>query len=188
MIAWLSNLSHFVPVGIATGGLFFLYKWFLLATDISVRYNWSFNGTMERPNTIRPNLQIRNHSKSKSYVLGGIEYRIGRKRPPIHIDNESLWGTESKAGTIQHFTVRPVSKIQTLSQAFGMEVSIQLQSGRRYWLKAQGPNQKYPRLQCAAFWVREKLSRSRNPAGLRIKPGFADTQTMSFWPYRRMTE
>jgi hypothetical protein len=160
------SLWTLVSGSLVTGG-YFGFRWFLQATDVVVRYRWDFNGTPLHPREFRPNLDIRNHSKSHTYLLASIEYRLnGVAAPPLDIDNRSLWGKELKPGTIQHFAdVAPVKRIISFNQAFNVEVLVRTQSGKDFWLKGQGPKQSYQRIQRVAYRLRDVLDKSAIPLG-----------------------
>jgi hypothetical protein len=149
---------HTVFAGLLAGCasvLLFVFKWFLLATDVIVRYNW----TQSRVGS-RPNFDIRNQSRSKMYLLGNIVYQDGDSVPPIAIDNKSLWEQELKPGSIKHFqNVALVASITTMWQCLETEVHVRLQNGRE--IKGQGPGQLPGRLRRVMFWLRRKLWRCR---------------------------
>lgn len=63
-------------------------------TDITIAYNWSFDGTMEQPYNMRPNFDIRNLSRSRTYVLANIAF-LRDKKPVAPFDNKSVWGRNS---------------------------------------------------------------------------------------------
>ena len=56
--------------------LYILVQWYLHLTDIKIRYNWSWKGT-----EFRPNLDIRNRSRTKSYLIANIAYKNGNTAP-----------------------------------------------------------------------------------------------------------
>ena len=146
-----AGLLAFVPV------LFFLFKWFLLATDVTVGYNW----TPSRVGS-RPNFDIRNRSRSRTYLLGNIVYKNGGSVQPVAIDNKSLWEQELKPGSIKAFqNVAPVAAITTLQQCLETKVYVRLQNGRE--IKGQGPGEFPGRLRRTAFWLRRKLDASAVP-------------------------
>jgi hypothetical protein len=128
-----------------------IIQWFLHATDVTISYGWRFEG----PN-FHPSFDIRNRSISKTYFLANVVYTKGKII--VDIDNKSLWGKELKPGTIEFLEVTPVKGITSLSDCLEVEISVRLQSGRRFWLKGQGPGQSYVgRIQRVAFWLRKKL-------------------------------
>lgn len=154
-----TTLYCFIPVAtVATFG----YKWLLQATDVGVRYNWSFKGTQSNATDIHPNIQIRNHSKSRSYVLGSIEYRIDGQAQPICIDNKSLWDKDLKPGCIQSFdAIAPVNRIKLLSDVMNVQVLVRSQTGRAF--TAQGPGQMPSRLHRTGLFIRQKLNQMAVP-------------------------
>ena len=131
--------------------LFFGFKWFLLATDVTVSYNW----TQSRVGS-RPNFDIRNRSRSRTYLLGDIIYKNGGSVPPVAIDRKSLREQELKPGSIKAFqNVAPVAAITTLQQCLETKVYVRVQNGRG--IKGQGPGQFPGRVRRAAYWLRQKL-------------------------------
>lgn len=165
MSFWVGTLSNFLA-NFAAGVLlvlgYVLFQWFLAATDIVISYNWRFDGTMNAPRNIRPNFDIRNRSRSKSYFLANVVYRDNRPAP--HIDNKSIWGKELKPGSIEFVEAAPVADIATLAQGLEMQVQVRLQNGRAFWLKGVGPGQlRMGRWQRIAFWLRKKSEASAFP-------------------------
>jgi len=148
------SLWHTVVAGLLAccgSVLFFTFKWFLLATDVIVSYNW----TQSRVGSC-PNFDIRNRSRSRTYLLGNIVYKDGGSVPPIAIDNKSLWGQELKPGSIKHVhNVALVAGITTMQQCLETKVYVRLQNGRE--LKGQGPGQLSGRFRRVVFWLRRKL-------------------------------
>ena len=131
--------------------LFFLFKWFLLATDVTVSYNWT-----QRHVGSSPNFDIRNQSRSKTYLLGNIVYKNGGSLVPIAIDNKSLWEQELRPGSIKFFqNVAPVAGITTMQQCLETKVYVRLQNGRE--IKGQGPGQLPGRFRRMTLWLRRKL-------------------------------
>ena len=131
--------------------LFFGFKWFLLATDVTVSYHW----TQSRVGS-RPNFDIRNRSRSRTYLLGDIIYKNGGSVPPVAIDRKSLRELELKPGSIKAVqNVAPVAAITTLQQCLETKVCVRLQNGRG--IKGQGPGQFPGPLRRAAYWLRRKL-------------------------------
>lgn len=131
--------------------LFFIFKWLLLATDVTVSYNWSQNRAGSRPN-----FDIRNRSRSKTYLLGNIVYKNGGSGSLIAIDNKSLWDQELKPGSIRFFQdVAPVTGVTTMQQCLETRVYVRLQDGRE--IKGQGPGQLQGRFRQGVLWLRRKL-------------------------------
>jgi len=136
-----------------TSALILIFKWFVLTTDVKVNYNWTQNRAGSRPN-----FDIRNRSRSKTYLLGNILYRKNNSIVPIAIDNKSLWERELKPGSIKFFReVAPVAKITTLEQCMETEVYVRLQNGRE--IKGQGPR----RWKRSLNWLRLKLEAGAVP-------------------------
>jgi hypothetical protein len=136
-----------------------IIQWFLQATDVTVGYCWKFQGQ-----SFYPSFDIRNRSKSKTYLLANIAYMKG-KRTIVGSDNKSLWGQELTPGSIRFFdAVLPVNNVHTIQECLTLEVSIRLQNGRAFWLKGQGPGQTFVgRIQRTAFWLRKILETAAVP-------------------------
>ena len=132
------------------------FQWFLQATDVTMGYNWSWNG----PNC-HPNLDIRNRSKSRTYLLADITYKRVGELAPVWIDRESVWDEELRPSSMKFFNeVRPVRNISSIPEALELQVTITLQSGRRFWLTGQGPGQlKMGKIQRLAFRLRNFIER-----------------------------
>jgi hypothetical protein len=163
---WANTLSNFVG-GLAAGlvlvALYVIIQWFLQATDITVSYNWIFDGTMDRPSNIRPSFDIRNRSRSRTYWLANIAYQL---RGSVHwFDNSSLWNKELPPGTIHFFNeVSPIPRVASLTDCTEMQVTVRLQNGRVFWLGGQGPGQqRMGRIQSLAFRLRAKLEAGAVP-------------------------
>jgi hypothetical protein len=143
--------------------VYVLIQWFLAATDISIRYNWRFDGTTDAPRNMRPNFDIRNRSRSRTYFLANVGY-LNNQRPVAPFDNKSVWGRELKPGTIEFVEAAPVTGVTSLTQCFEMEVHVYLQNGRSFWLKGTGPGQlRVGKIQQMAFWLRKKLEAGAVP-------------------------
>jgi hypothetical protein len=138
------------------GWLFVIFyvmlQWFLQATDLKMSYNWSWNG----PNC-HPNLDIRNRSKSRTYLLFDIAYKRSGEVAPAWIDSNSIRNYELRPGSMNFFNeVAPVKYISSIQEALQLQVTITLQTGRRFWLTGQGPGQlKMSRIQRMAFKLRD---------------------------------
>ncbi len=154
---WINTLSNFL--GSLAAGMFIVLfyigiQWFLAATDITVAYNWSFDGSTDVPKNIRPNIEIRNRSQSRTYRLANIAYTL---RNSVHaFDNQSLWGKELQPGSIHSFPeVSSIPGLSSLDDCFEMRVEVRLQNGRVFWLQGQGPGQlRMSRFQRLAFELR----------------------------------
>jgi hypothetical protein len=137
---------------------YILIQWFLQATDIKVSYNWSWEGT-----SYHPNFDIRNYSKSKTYLLSNIAYKK-RKTITAPYDNKSIWGKELRPSSIEFLSAAPVPNIASLPQCLEVEIWIRIQSKRMFWLKGQGPGQMHMgRIQRIAFWLRDKFEAAAIP-------------------------
>jgi hypothetical protein len=140
--------------------IYVIIQWFLAATDIVISYNWSYDGTQHQANNFRPNFDIRNRSRSKTYYLANIQYSDDGKM--LWIDNKSVLDVELKAGTIRWVTAGPVKNLHAVPVSKGLqtEVHVRLQNGRAFWLKGQGPGQlRMGRIQRTAFRIRNALER-----------------------------
>jgi len=133
-------------------------QWFLHATDILIGYNWSWKGS-----DFHPNLDIRNRSKSRSYIVANIAYK-NANAAPVWIDNRSLWSKELKPGSINLFNdVVTVKNVDSLQECLQIRVVVRLQTGREFWLTGHGPGQDgsvvMTRVQRLAFAFRNFLER-----------------------------
>lgn len=158
MTFWIEVLAAFLAnvfAGLLFVVLYVIIQWFLAATDITIRYNWRFDGPMNNPRNIRPGFDIRNRSRSRTHILANIAYF--RESKPLTFDNKSVWGRELKPGsiTLLDAEIAPVARLTSLAQCEELEVHVRLQNGRSFWLRGTGPGQPHNgRIQRAAFWVR----------------------------------
>ena len=163
---WLEVAAGFLAnvfAGVLLVIFYVVIQWFLRVTDITIGYNWRFDGTQGQPRNLRPSFDIRNPSRSKTYVLGNIAY-VKDKRPVAPYDNKSLWGKELKPGSIESLEVAPVATFTSLDQCMKTEVHLRLQGRRKFWLKGAGSGQpRTGRLQRTAFWLRGKFERLAFP-------------------------
>lgn len=136
--------------------LVFIFRWFLLNTDVLVAYNWSWVGS-----NFYPNFDIRNLSRSKSYSLGNIKYTRAKGKEVLTIDNTSIWGHELKPGSIHHVSTAPLLKFGSLQDCLSVEVRVRLQSGRE--IKGQGPGQLYTGFRKFAFAIRQRIEKISLP-------------------------
>ena len=144
--------------------LYIVIQWFLAATDIIISYHWRFDGTLDNPRNIRPGLDIRNRSRSRTHILANIAYL--KENQPVTFDNKSVWGRELKPGSITLLDgeIAPVARLTSLAQCEEVEVHVRLQNGRSFWLKGTGPGQlRNGRIQRAAFWVRSRFEAAAVP-------------------------
>lgn len=149
-------LVALVGTGIPVAVALFLYRWFLLKTDISVGYNWSRQGT-----NFYPNFDIRNHSRSRTYVLGNIAYTLNDGRVSLWCDNASIWGRELRPGTITHLSAAPVPHVTALLQCTHIGVRVRLQNGGE--VTAQGPGQLYKGVRKFTSELRRRMERASVP-------------------------
>jgi hypothetical protein len=146
-----------VFAGVLLVVFYVVIQWFLAATDITIGYNWRFDGTLDSPRNIRPCFDIRNRSRSKTYFLANVAY-LKDKQPVASFDNKSIWGRELKPGTITSLEAAPIATATSLAQCMEFEVHVRLQNGRMFWLKGTGPGQlRTGWVQRAAFWLRTKF-------------------------------
>lgn len=161
MTFWQEVAAGFLSSMFAAIALIVCYlgvQWFLHATDIVIGYNWSWKGS-----EFHPNFDIRNRSKSRTYIIANIAYKNGNAAP-VWVDNKSLWGQELRPGSINFFndavTVRNINSIQECLQ---IRVVVRLQTGREFWLTGLGPGQDgkvvMGRFQKLAFAIRNFLEK-----------------------------
>jgi hypothetical protein len=159
LAGFLGNIAAAVVVVVC----YIAVQWFLGATDIKIGYTWAFDGGPGGPTNIRPCFEVRNRSRSKTYVLANVAYFRGGE-PAAPFDSVSLWGKEMKPGSIQSIEAAPLRGVTTLKQCEGIEVHIRLQTGRMFWLKGKGPGQLQTGIaQRVAFWLRDKFERGAIP-------------------------
>jgi hypothetical protein len=163
MTFWADVLAIFIGDVFASVLLVLLYvivQWFLRATDVTVSYNWGWEGT-----NFHPNFDIRNRSGSRTYLLANIAYRKNMGKEVVFFDNHSLWGQKLEAGSIVFpEEVAPVPKVTSMAECPNVGVTVYLQNGRRFWLKGQGPGQlDMGRIQRIAFWLRQKIEAAAIP-------------------------
>lgn len=143
--------------------LYVAVQWFLAATDITIGYNWRFDGKPGSPTNFWPSFDIRNRSRTKTYFLANVAYLRGG-RPVAPFDNKSIWGAELKPGTIMPLEAAPVPGIASLEECLGIEVHVRLQNGRLFWLKGRGPGPlRVDAVQRLAFWLRNKFEKAAVP-------------------------
>lgn len=136
--------------------LAFAFRWFLLKTDVRIGYVWKWEGL-----NFHPSFDIRNLSRSRTYILGNIAYTRNDGKEILVFDNKSLWGRELKPGTVTYLEAAPVPKIKALGQCPEVEIAIRLQNGTEF--KAPGPGQLYKGIRRAAFSLRQRIERSSLP-------------------------
>jgi hypothetical protein len=166
MAFWHEVLAGFLSsafAGFLFVAMYVLIQWFLAATDITISYAWRFDGNLNAPSNLRPSFDVRNRSRSKTYLLANVAY-LKDGRPVAPFDNKSLWGVELKPGSITFLEVAPVPGLASLAECVVIEVHVRLQGGRQFWLKGSGPGQLHVgRLQGAAFWLRSKFESAAVP-------------------------
>lgn len=140
------------------GGFLLRWAWrvFIRATDVTVGYNWSFDGTMSNARNLRPNFDIRNVSQSRTYRLANIKYML---RDQFAFDNDSIMGRELKPGSIEFPpNIKPVPLITSLNDAMATQVVIRTQDNRE--IVGHGPGQEVSRLQRYALRLRRWLDKA----------------------------
>lgn len=166
MTFWLEVAAGFLSnifAGVLLVVFYVAIQWFLQVTDITIGYNWRFDGTLDNPRNLRPNFDIRNLSRSRTYVLSSIAY-LKDKRPVAPFDSKSVWGVELKPGSIEFREAAPVASFTSLDQCMKTEVHVRLQGKRLFWLQGVGPGQIHlGRLQRMAFWLRDKFEKAAFP-------------------------
>jgi hypothetical protein len=166
MTFWASVLVSLLAnvfAGLLFVSLYIVIQWFLAATDVTVSYNWRFDGSQGSPSNIRPSFDIRNRSRSRTYFLGNVAY-LRDNRPAAPFDNTSVWGRELKPGSIQFLEAAPIASLTSLAQCTETEVHVRLQNGRKFWLRGTGPSQlRIGPVQRAAFWLRGKFEATAIP-------------------------
>lgn len=166
MTFWMEVLSG--CLGSVGAGLFFVF-WYavfqrlLQATDISVGYKWSWKETH-----FRPNFDIRNRSKSQTYLLANIAYKKKGALAPICIDGKSLWGIELKPGSINFFqgvNVAPVKDVHSMGDCVQVQVRVRVQTGREFPGLGPGQDRKQAmsRAQRIAYWLRDFSEKNAIP-------------------------
>jgi len=151
-----SNMLGGIGAGLFFVLAYFVIQWFLQATDLVVSYNWRFD-TVNGVTSFRPNFDIRNRSRSKSYRLANIAYT--RNGQPHWFDNKSVGGRVLEPGSINNdLEVSAVKGIDNVQDALSLEVTIRTQSGRSFWLRGEGPNQQgKSRIRRVLFRLRRTL-------------------------------
>jgi hypothetical protein len=136
--------------------LAFLYRWFLLKTDVVIGYNWSWQGK-----NFFPNFDLRNRSGSKTYVVANIAYTRDHGKQIVTFDNTSLWGRELKPGTIVPVSAAPVRGLASMADCLKTEVTVRFQNGRSF--RGQGPGQLFTGFHKYARVLRDRIERSSLP-------------------------
>ena len=162
MTFWGEVLAIFIGDIFASMLLVLFYvviQWFLRTTDIVIGYAWKWEGT-----NFHPSFHIRNHSGSRTYLLGNISYTKNDGQEILFIDNDSIWGKELKPGSISLIEAGPVRSVTAVPISINTEVTVRLQNGRQFWLKGKGPGQlSTGRIQKVAFWLRQKFEKASIP-------------------------
>jgi hypothetical protein len=166
MTFWMEVAAGFysnIAAGILLVMFYVAIQWFLQITDITIGYSWKFDGTPDNPRNLRPNFDIRNLSRSRTYVLSNVAY-LRDKHPVAPFDNKSVWGVELRPGSIEFREAAPVASFTSLDQCMKTEVHVRLQGKRLFWLQGVGPAQiRLGRLQRITFWLRDKFEKAAFP-------------------------
>jgi hypothetical protein len=162
MTFWDEVWAIFIGDILASMLIIFFYviiQWFLRATDVAIGYNWKWEGA-----NFHPCFHIRNQSGSKTYLLANISYTKNEGKDILFIDNESIWGTELKPGSVNLIEAGTVRGVTALPDCIGTEVTVRLQNGRQFWLKGKGPGQLHAGMvQRIAFRLRQKFEKAAIP-------------------------
>jgi hypothetical protein len=158
LLEFTASFLVFVIVSLAFAIFYIAFQWFLQATDVTADCNWSREGT-----SCHPNFDIRNRSKSKTYLLANIAYSNGADQL-VWFDNKSLMGKELLPGSFNDFQdVAPVRNSSVISECLEFQVTVRLQSGRELWLEGQGPGQPVKdRIYRWAFGLRNFIEKHAN--------------------------
>jgi hypothetical protein len=134
----------------------FLFRWFLLKTDVLVGYVWKWQGA-----NFYPSFDVRNRSGSRTYVLGNIAYTRNDGKEIVAIDNASIMGKELKPGTIVYVEAAPVPTVHSMQDCLKVEVRLRLQNGWEF--KGQGPGQLYKGARKFGFALRQRIVKASLP-------------------------
>jgi hypothetical protein len=131
--------------------LYLALQWFVRATDISVNFDWSREGSR-----CHPNFEIRNRSRSRSYRLANIAY-INSSDGLIWFDHQSIMGKELTPRSTHRFVeVSPVRNSSVISDCLRLQVALTLHTGRMLWLNSQRPSKPF------TDWLRRTAFKLRN--------------------------
>ena len=159
----LADLLGSLFAGFVLVVVYVVIQWFLTVTDIEIGYAWKFHGSIEQPQVLAPRFEIRNRSRSRTYYVANVAY-MKEEKPIAHFDNDSIWDTELKPGTITIISAAPIKPFSALKECLDAEVHVRLQTGRLFWLQGSGPGQqRRGHIQRAAFWLRAKLEEGAIP-------------------------
>ena len=70
MTFWLEVAAGFlsnISAGVMMVAFYVAIQWFLQITDITIGYNWKFDGTLDNSRNLRPNFDIRNLSRFRGH-------------------------------------------------------------------------------------------------------------------------
>ena len=103
MTFWLEVAAGFlsnIAAGVVLVAFYVVIQWFLQITDITIGYNWQFDGTLDSPTKSAAKFRYYGicHA-SRTYALSNVAY-LRDKRPVAPFDNKSVWGVELKPGSI----------------------------------------------------------------------------------------
>lgn len=160
MSPWIEIATAFL-VYIFVGWLFVIlylaFQWFLQTTDVTMSYNWSRVGSL-----CHPNLELRNRSESRTYLVTKIAYRSATDGL-VWFDAKSLMGKELGPRTINEFhKIAPVRNCSSISECMELQIRIRLQTGRDLRLETHQPGQiGMGRIQQSAYRLRAWLENDR---------------------------
>lgn len=116
-------------VYVFVGWLFVLaylgYLWFLQATDVTLDYSWTREGDQ-----YRPELELVNHSRSKTYWVTKIAYQ-SRADGLVWFDARSLMGKVIEPRSAYEFhRIAPVRNCSSIPDCLEMQIRVRLQTGK----------------------------------------------------------
>ena len=161
---WLEVLAGFLVYALVGWAFVLFYmalRWFWQATDVTLSYNWSKEGTR-----CHPIFEIRNRSKTKTYLLANIEYSNGSDHL-VWFDNKSLMGKELRPESVLQFEeVAPLRNSSTMDECLQLCVAVRLQTGRRLKLCSDEHAQRaIEAAQGVAFRLRDRIDAWLRPMG-----------------------
>jgi hypothetical protein len=161
---WIEAAKKPIAWLLGSGVLVFILRWalraFMRATDVTLGWNWSFKGTMDSPYDMRPNLDIRNRSQSRTYRLLDIKYTAAGHTH--HFDRTSINGVELKPCSMESLTASvAVPRISSLNDCMELRVTIRTQTGME--IQGQGTNQPLSKMRRIALRIRGWMDKASIP-------------------------
>ena len=128
MSTW-TEIATALFVYVFVGWLFVLaylgYLWFLQATDVTLDYSWTREGDQ-----YRPELELVNHSRSKTYWVTKIAYQ-SRADGLVWFDARSLMGKVIEPRSAYEFhRIAPVRNCSSIPDCLEMQIRVRLQTGK----------------------------------------------------------